>query len=988
MQWHRVVQNLQSLAQARACKIAWPRAAVERLEGRQLLSATPLQTSDATEAQPPFVGLNGTTYFLTGDGTTNAKLWSTNGSAASTSVVKNLGTKPTDSIELVASSNALYFNVGGELWKSDGTAANTTVIAATAGTHPSQLTLDGSGNVYYCTGPGGGASPTAMAEYNGTSVASITTVPLYAGVGPNIQIAAGNNIFFIQATSPGQQQLYVYNPSASPHVKQVTTQSAYGGTTGQSVYAVSVVGTSVYIVAEDINDNTIAHLYVSDFNGNASTGGAGLTPNGVSVNSVNPVGHNGKAYFVAQSGTSGEQIWTSDGTVGGTSALTNINTAGGGLNPQNGFFASGSNLYFDGNFGSGDQLGLINSANPGGIQLKDLNGSNGTYPGNFTTVGSAVYFTAYIGSTPTIWHTDGTTGGTVQDDASGTSVQYITGIGTSLYIDGDTGTQDAAKRDLYLPYILSSTATTKTTPTVGVSDNGGTYNGSSYPETFVSATANGLNDTNSSDFTFTYVGTGSTTYGPTGTAPTNAGSYSVVATYNGSTNYNSAMSGATGFTIAKANSSVSGVIDSGGIYTGSPFAATAASATGAGGLNDTNLSDFTFSYSGTGQTTYGPTATAPTLVGAYAVTASYKGDANHNTSSSSPTPFTISSTLSLGTLSPTQWTVNQGGFTGSLAIGGGTGPYQIYASSGLPNGLSAVVNGSQVVFTGTPNTPGNFGSGSVTIKDAGGATASRTFSIAINSALSLGALSLTQWTVNQGGFTGSLAIGGGTGPYQINTSSGVPNGLTPAVSGSQVVFTGTPNTPGNFASGSVTIIDAAGATSFKTFAISITQATPAISSVAQPSSAILGTSIADQATVSGGSNPTGTVTFNLYNNSTGTGPALYTNTQTLANGTATSGSYTPTVLGTDYWVATYNGDTNNSSTTSVASSDPVTVATLIYTGSIQTYTITTTGIYDLTAAGRRGVPEATILEGRALILTAMYCLPPEPRCKSWSGAKA
>ena len=86
-------------------------------------------------------------------------------------------------------------------------------------------------------------------------------------------------------------------------------------------------------------------------------------------------------------------------------------------------------------------------------------------------------------------------------------------------------------------------------------------------------------------------------------------------------------------------------------------------------------------------------------------------------------------------------------------------------------------------------------------------------------------------------------------------------------------------------------------------------------------------SIADQATVSGGYNPTGTVTFNLYNNPTGTGTPLFTDTETLVGGVATSAGYTATATGTDYWVATYNGDTNNSSATSAASSEPVTIAT-------------------------------------------------------------
>ena len=68
--------------------------------------------------------------------------------------------------------------------------------------------------------------------------------------------------------------------------------------------------------------------------------------------------------------------------------------------------------------------------------------------------------------------------------------------------------------------------------------------------------------------------------------------------------------------------------------------------------------------------------------------------------------------------------------------------------------------------------------------------------------------------------------------------------------------------------------------------------------------------------MSGGDNPTGTVTFNLYSNSTGSGTPLFTDTETLSGGTATSTGYIATATGTDYWVATYNGDSNNAAVTS------------------------------------------------------------------------
>jgi hypothetical protein len=111
--------------------------------------------------------------------------------------------------------------------------------------------------------------------------------------------------------------------------------------------------------------------------------------------------------------------------------------------------------------------------------------------------------------------------------------------------------------------------------------------------------------------------------------------------------------------------------------------------------------------------------------------------------------------------------------------------------------------------------------------------------------------------------------------------------------------------------------------------VSITAATPSIVTSQQPASATVGTSIADKATVSEGDSPSGTVTFVLYSNSSGTGPALFTDADVaLSAGVATSTGYTTTVPGTDYWVATYNGDSDNNSVSSASNGEPASITAL------------------------------------------------------------
>ena len=109
------------------------------------------------------------------------------------------------------------------------------------------------------------------------------------------------------------------------------------------------------------------------------------------------------------------------------------------------------------------------------------------------------------------------------------------------------------------------------------------------------------------------------------------------------------------------------VTDAGGVFNGSSFPATAASATGSGGLNDTNLADFTFSYVGTGSTTYAASSTAPTSAGTYTATATYLGNPTHASSNSLPTPFTISKAGSITAVTDAGGTYNGSPFPATAA---------------------------------------------------------------------------------------------------------------------------------------------------------------------------------------------------------------------------------------------------------------------------------------------------------------------------------
>ena len=88
---------------------------------------------------------------------------------------------------------------------------------------------------------------------------------------------------------------------------------------------------------------------------------------------------------------------------------------------------------------------------------------------------------------------------------------------------------------------------------------------------------------------------------------------------------------------------------------------------------------------------------------------------------------------------------------------------------------------------------------------------------------------------------------------------------------------------------------------------------PTIGSTA--TSAPIGSSVHDVATLYGANGATGTITFNLYGPSDTadcTGTPVFTSTVGISGpGNYGSGNFTPATAGKYYWIASYSGDTNN-----------------------------------------------------------------------------
>ncbi len=113
--------------------------------------------------------------------------------------------------------------------------------------------------------------------------------------------------------------------------------------------------------------------------------------------------------------------------------------------------------------------------------------------------------------------------------------------------------------------------------------------------------------------------------------------------------------------------------------------------------------------------------------------------------------------------------------------------------------------------------------------------------------------------------------------------------------------------------------------------VNVAKRTPTLSTSASANITIGSGQIRDTATIAGGANPGGTITFKAYgpDNANCSGAAAFTDTKNVTgNGNYDSADFTPTTAGTYRWTADYSGDAINNSATSAcnAAGESVVVA--------------------------------------------------------------
>lgn len=374
-----------------------------------------------TASSSPYylTNLNGILVFAANNGVNGAELWRSDGTEAGTSMVLDIysgsatgmprGTSPDDggkdNYTPIVIGSVMYFmgstsSTGREVWKTDGTAAGTVILkdifASSSFYQGNGHFANISGTLYFEYNSGGGGQQ--LWKSDGTTAGTIRVstaifVADYAAYTSTLMYFVSNNTIY-QVTTTGTVTTTNFTSITGPTLKATGNFIYFSGN------RYSVEGEELY------SSNGSGYTMVKDiYAGNGSSSPASFTTIGSTI------------YFTAYDGTSGRELWKTDGTAAGTVIVKDINPGiQNGLLSGNTELASYNNLlYFRAENGvDGMELWKSDGTGPGTTMVKDIAAVGyGSFPGSFIGAPSGLLFAATDGDHGIeLWQSDGTTAGT------------------------------------------------------------------------------------------------------------------------------------------------------------------------------------------------------------------------------------------------------------------------------------------------------------------------------------------------------------------------------------------------------------------------------------------------------------------------------------------------------------------------------------------------------------------------------------------------
>ncbi len=377
-----------------------------------------IRSGDDTSSSSPgqLTTIGNTVFFTADDGMHGTELWKSDGTGAA--MVKDINTNPSVAASsnpagLAAMGGVLYFSAddgthGAELWRSDGTEAGTTMvkdIRNISNLPGSPVLLTPIGNTLFFSA-NDGVDGRQLWKTDGTEPGTqpVGAINPPGGSNPDSLSNVGGKLFFA-ATNTSGTALYTSDGGAPIMVS---------GSDDTAPHGITAVGNTAFFAADDGTHGV--ELWKSD--GTTASQVEDIYPGGdSSPTGLTTVGDT--LFFRADDGTHGPELWKTDGS---TATMVKDINPGGGPFPIELINLNGVLLFQGRDDDHGVELWRSDGTPGGTVMVKDINlGAGDSYPGRPTEVGDYVVFEASAtGLSPLnseLWRTDGTAGGTalVQD---------------------------------------------------------------------------------------------------------------------------------------------------------------------------------------------------------------------------------------------------------------------------------------------------------------------------------------------------------------------------------------------------------------------------------------------------------------------------------------------------------------------------------------------------------------------------------------------
>ena len=404
---------------------------------------------------------SGTLYFAAMDTAMNVEVWTTDGTTANTTLLKDLQTGGSSSPgNFYVFNGNVYFSAmttanGTELFKSDGTAAGTAMLkdiwTGTTSSYPKEFT-EMNGSLYFMAeNPDSGGYHHVLYKSDGTAAGTAIVTNKAWNLGGSDLFKFNSKLYINAKSSPLNTGLELWECDGTDAGTSLILDLVIGPGSSNPEY-LTKLGTNKFVFSA----STLAtgyELYISD----GTTAGTMLLKdiNPGAANSY-PFGFrelNGKLYFFAADGTNGRELWVTDGTPTGTNMVANIDGGAGNGNTDGTICVLNNKLYFVGRTGpNGAELWVSDGTAANTVLFKDINtgtadGITSLYADN--VIGNKLYFAANNGTNGyEAWETDGTIANTkmiydikagIGDGVQSTEYKFVRVNNKILFVaDNDT----------------------------------------------------------------------------------------------------------------------------------------------------------------------------------------------------------------------------------------------------------------------------------------------------------------------------------------------------------------------------------------------------------------------------------------------------------------------------------------------------------------------------------------------------------------------